>query len=431
MRFCLLMLSVVALAAAWPTAAAVSGHGGPIRALAVAADGGTALTGGFDYSVILWNLASGKPLRRMSGHNAAVDAVAFLPGGRAVSGSDDRSLMVWNLADGAAAARWTRHTAKIAVLAASPDGKTVASGGWDRRIVLWDVASGRSHVLGEHHANINALAFSPDGSVLASGDYDGRIFLWHSPTGNDAAALPGNGFPVNALAFAPAGELLAALGDGTVRIIDPATKRERLRYAADGDPVVSLAVSHDGSLAACGSSRGTIEVWRIATGETLRSIYAAPGPVWGLAFLPDGNRILSGGADGALRGWEVATGALVIGTHPAIAAAVTPADRGAMLFRTCAACHDFAPADHAKAGPTFWHLFGRRAGSVAGYPYSPALKASGLVWDVRTIDRLFAEGPEAVAPGSKMPLQKMLSAADRADLIEYLRRHASGAKPVE
>jgi cytochrome c len=73
-------------------------------------------------------------------------------------------------------------------------------------------------------------------------------------------------------------------------------------------------------------------------------------------------------------------------------------------------------------------LMGRRAGSGPGYPYSPALRASGLVWNEATIDRLFAEGPQAVAPGSKMPLQKMPSAQDRADLIQYLTRHAGGGR---
>jgi hypothetical protein len=64
---------------------------------------------------------------------------------------------------------------------------------------------------------------------------------------------------------------------------------------------------------------------------------------------------------------------------------------------------------------------------VAGYPYSPALKASGLVWDEVMIDRLFAEGPRAVAPGSKMPLQKMPSAMDRAALIHMKALLASKA----
>jgi cytochrome c len=411
-------------------AAGVAGHGGPIRALVVAPDGKTALTGGFDYSVILWDLAGMTPLRRLEGHAGPVDAIAFLPHERAVSAGDDSHLIVWNLANGSEIARWQAHTAKVAALAASPDGKTLASAGWDRRVVLWDVASGRPRVVSGHEANVNAVAFSPDGRLLASGDYGGAIMLWRLPAGEPIATLPGNGFPVNALAFAPGGRLIAALGDGSVRVIDPATKREMLRYGGHSDPVVSLAVSHDGALVASGSSRGAVDIWSLAGGATRRGLDATLGPAWALAFLPDDQRLLAAGADGRLRQWSVAAGSELSGIAPAIAPP-PPTARGAMLFRKCSACHAFDPADQAKAGPTFWHLIGRRAGSVAGYPYSSALRNSRLVWDAATIDRLFALGPEIVAPGSKMPLQRMPSARDRADLIEYLKENAGTGNRVE
>ncbi len=441
-----LVAVIVVLVMAPLAASAVSGHAGPIRTLAVAPDGKRALTGGFDYSVILWDLSAGMPMRRMVGHDAPVDAVAFLSADRAVSAGDDASLIVWNLTDGTAVARWRAHSGKIAALAVAPGGGTVASAGWDRKIALWDVTTGRPQIITGHDANINALAFSPDGGLLASGDYGGTIMLWQVPGGRPIGSLPGNGFPVNALQFAPDGKLLAALADDTVRVLDPGRKREILRYRGHSDPVVSLAVSHDGTLAASGSSRGAVDVWQVATGETRRSLYATPGPAWALAFLPGDRRLLTAGADGKLREWAVVptdqltsgelpsgevTGGGWPGGAPAIAQPPPPTGRGAMLFRKCQACHDFDPADHAKAGPTFWHLIGRRAGAVAGYPYSPALKDSGLVWDEATIDRLFADGPGIVAPGSKMPLQRMPSAEDRADLIKYLKRHATAGKRVE
>ncbi|MFQ5466522.1 MAG: c-type cytochrome, partial [Kiloniellaceae bacterium] len=74
------------------------------------------------------------------------------------------------------------------------------------------------------------------------------------------------------------------------------------------------------------------------------------------------------------------------------------------------------------AGPTLYGLFGRRAGSVPGYRYSRALREANLVWSEKTIDALFAQGPHAFTPGSKMPLQRMPKAADRSELIAYLKR---------
>src|SRR3712207_15531 len=96
--------------------------------------------------------------------------------------------------------------------------------------------------------------------------------------------------------------------------------------------------------------------------------------------------------------------------------------RGAELFRRCSACHTLTPDGGNRAGPTLYGLFGRPAGAVPGYPYSEALRDSGIVWTEETVGDLFERGPHVVTPGSKMPRQHMPSAADRAELIAYLRR---------
>jgi cytochrome c len=284
------------------------------------------------------------------------------------------------------------------------------------------VASGAGSVLGEHEANINAVAIGRDGTRLATGDHDGRILLWNLVDGALTATLPGNGFAVNALAFAADGRLVSASADKTVRVWDVAARQERLRYEGHEDPVVSLALSPDGSFAASATSQGTVDLWELADGAPRRSLYAARGPVWALAVAPDGRTLLSGGADGVVRLWDAQDGHELSGSVPPVSPAPEAATRGDKLFRKCRACHTLTPGDQSKAGPTLFGLFGRRAGSVSGYSYSAALRDSGIVWTPETVDRLFAQGPEAVAPGSKMPLQKMPDDQDRADLIEFLKR---------
>lgn len=104
----------------------------------------------------------------------------------------------------------------------------------------------------------------------------------------------------------------------------------------------------------------------------------------------------------------------VLGTEP-------DPEHGKALFRACAFCHTLTPDGGNRAGPTLWNLFGRPAGAVDGYHYSSALKGSGIVWNEDTVARLFEVGPDAMTPGSKMPLQTIPSAADRADLVAYLK----------
>ncbi|MGQ0674780.1 MAG: c-type cytochrome [Rhodospirillales bacterium] len=98
------------------------------------------------------------------------------------------------------------------------------------------------------------------------------------------------------------------------------------------------------------------------------------------------------------------------------------AKRGEELFRKCVACHTLEEGGRNKAGPRLHGLFGRKAGGVGDFKYSPALRDSDLVWTPETVDALFAKGPDVLTPGSKMPLQTMTNAKDRADLIAYLMR---------
>jgi len=94
------------------------------------------------------------------------------------------------------------------------------------------------------------------------------------------------------------------------------------------------------------------------------------------------------------------------------------AARGEQLYVSrCGACHSL---DENRAGPAHRGVFGRKAGAARGFDYSPALKASGIVWNERTLERWLAD-PEKLVRGQKMGFQ-VPEAKDRADLIAYLRK---------
>lgn len=98
--------------------------------------------------------------------------------------------------------------------------------------------------------------------------------------------------------------------------------------------------------------------------------------------------------------------------------AAPDAVRGEQIYARCQACHALATD---RVGPRHCGLFGRLAGSVAGFAYSPAMKNSGLVWNEKTLDRFLAQ-PMAVVPGTAMTYDGVKDPQERADLIEYLRR---------
>jgi cytochrome c len=92
-------------------------------------------------------------------------------------------------------------------------------------------------------------------------------------------------------------------------------------------------------------------------------------------------------------------------------------DSGKEAFSQCAACH--TTDGSASVGPTLKGIVGRQSASVAGFPYSPAMKRVHWAWTADQIDKYIAN-PQATVPGNTMPYTGMTDAAERAALIAYL-----------
>jgi cytochrome c len=95
--------------------------------------------------------------------------------------------------------------------------------------------------------------------------------------------------------------------------------------------------------------------------------------------------------------------------------------RGEVLGLACAACHRFRAEEGTLIGPHLQGVFGRPAASVPNFPYSPALRESGLVWTPRSLEAWLAN-PAGFVEGTTMAFTGYRSAEDRRDLIAYLLR---------
>jgi len=96
------------------------------------------------------------------------------------------------------------------------------------------------------------------------------------------------------------------------------------------------------------------------------------------------------------------------------------ATRGEKQFEDCASCHAFASGQNG-VGPSLAGVFGRKAGTLDDYRYSPALKRSNIVWTPQTLDSFIAD-PQKAVPANRMPYAGMTNASERADLIAYLQK---------
>ena len=104
--------------------------------------------------------------------------------------------------------------------------------------------------------------------------------------------------------------------------------------------------------------------------------------------------------------------------------------RGRILFLQCRACHAVESADSAgKLGPSLHGVFGRAAGTAAGYTgYSEALRGSGVVWDRQSMDRWLTDPAEFV-PGTLMAFPGIADDANRALLVRYLEQVTAADPP--
>ena len=96
---------------------------------------------------------------------------------------------------------------------------------------------------------------------------------------------------------------------------------------------------------------------------------------------------------------------------------------GAQAFAACRACHTLHKGEANGLGPNLFGLFGRRAGATTGFAYSPALKASKLIWSEAALSEFLASPPRKV-PDTRMPVA-VPDPAKRAVLIAYLKGETS------
>jgi len=100
---------------------------------------------------------------------------------------------------------------------------------------------------------------------------------------------------------------------------------------------------------------------------------------------------------------------------------------GAASYKKCAACHDVGPSAKNKVGPVLNGLDGRKSGSVAGYNYSEANKASGITWNEESfID--YIKDPKAKIPNTKMVFAGIKNETEAKALWAHLKQYDAEGK---
>ena len=401
-----------------------------MNAVAISPDGKSALSGSLDYAVMLWEINKPQPesTKRFITHKGAVSTVQFLPSGdKALSGGDGASVYLWDTKKQELLHEFKGHNAKIVSLSVSADSKIAASASWDGTIHVWDLANKKTlQKIKVHNEVVNAVLISPDAKTVYSGGYDGKVRAWDAKTGEFIKVLHSHGWPINIMRWLPDNKhIVFGATNGDAQIIDIQAAKISKILIPHSKPVLGLAVSKKHNLIATGGNDGVIRVWNIKNWSPIGETRTILGPVWALAFAGDGKSLYYGSLDDEVKHWKVSINDdedLWKDHKPRRFQVKTGMKLGELQFaRKCSVCHTLQAGDANRAGPSLHNVFGRKAGTLKGYTYSEGIQKSNVIWNEKTIDTLFAKGPQHIVPGSKMPLQMVPNDKKRKALIEYLK----------
>jgi predicted NACHT family NTPase len=178
--------------------------------------------------------------------------------------------------------------------------------GWEWRY-LTALLQKPAQALQGHTSPVLSVAFTPDGKRLASGSADGTVRLWDPATGKEALKFDAHKGKVLGLCFAPDGTILATAGDDKEAKLWDLTGQLRWTLKVDGG-VRCIAYSPAAKTVAVGSDKGEIHLIDTGKEESLNVLRGHTAGVACVCFSPDGKRIASAGNDKTVRIWDAATG---------------------------------------------------------------------------------------------------------------------------
>lgn len=266
-------------------------HRGPIYCFAFSPDEKLVATGGFDATIRIWEVATGRLLRALVGHDYYVISLSWSPDGKvlASAGGPDGTFRLWDPHTGQPLRRFVMEKGYANYLAWAPDGLTLAgAGGTSGYFWIYDVASDKGMIVPDETGNpITSISWSPDGRTFAACATKTPVWLISRETKKLAGTLGEAGDGTICVTWSPDGNRIAAGSLTAIHLFDVAEKK---KIGKIDSACASLAYLSDGkTLAAC-YTYGAVNLWDT---ESLKQKTTLPGgtTAYLLGKLPESNTL--------------------------------------------------------------------------------------------------------------------------------------------
>jgi WD40 repeat protein len=310
----------------------LEGHTNYVQCISMTPDGYRAVSGGYDNTIMVWNLQNGKSFLSAKPQKDWINGISISPDGRkAVMYSGDKMPSVWDVKTGECISVFEGRTSEVTNVYVTPDCQQAVSLGRDRTVRVWELTSGHCQRIVEGQDGMYPISIKPGGkhaifhdrgippkdqfTVVQGGTYS--LEVRDIDSGQCLHTLKGHAAYVECVRYTLDGHrMITGSQDKTLRVWDMVSGDCMFILKGHGGNINCLTVTGDNRYAVSGSYDRTLRVWDMESGNCLRILEGHTGVVGCVEVIPDTHRAVSIGnggkhnlgGDGTIRIWDIISG---------------------------------------------------------------------------------------------------------------------------
>lgn len=292
------------------TLRALSGHSGQVFAVAFNRDSSQVASGGDGGTVIIHDVISGFNVRSYPNPEAGtIFGIDYSPNNNVLAvAHESGEVVLWSLRTNEILSRIQAHQARVWDVEFVADGLRIVTASDDSTARVFDILTGQELVVFDGHPQRVHSVDIADGRdmVATAGAGDNSIYLWNLETGATIRRIAGHADQVYDAQFAPnERELISVSQDATLRVWDVDSGLETERLQGHLAATRTVAVSPYGGLAATGSYDSTVRLWDLSNGAVVGRNFGHSDDIYDVAVSADGTQALSGSWDNTVILWDL------------------------------------------------------------------------------------------------------------------------------